>query len=212
VTLALVLAGGKLEVTPRVLERVREASIVIAADGGARHADAINRTIDLWVGDFDSSDAPLISRWGHVPRQTHPTDKAQVDTELALQAAKDAGATEALILGAFGGRFDHTLAIATIAARNTLLGFPVALESGFEAAWVVTPDHPLRLELEPDQTFSALSLEPSAVISVDGARWPLTRAELPFGSGLGVSNQALGPVRVDLERGAVLVIVQYGEV
>ncbi len=211
-TLALVLAGGRLEVTPRVLERVREATIVIAADGGARHADSIHRTIDLWVGDFDSSDANLIARWANVPRQTHPTDKAQVDTELALQAARERGATQAVILGAFGGRFDHTLAIATIAVKNTLLGFPVALESGFEAAWVVTPDHALRLELEPDQTFSTLSLEPSAVISVHGARWPLDRAELPFGSGLGVSNQALGSVQIELERGAVLVIVQYGEV
>ncbi len=211
-TLSLVLAGGRLEVTPRVLERVREATIVIAADGGARHADSIHRSIDLWVGDFDSSDAPLMARWVDVPRQTHPRDKAQVDTELALQAARDRGATKAVILGAFGGRFDHTLAIATIAVKNTLFGFPVALESGFEAAWVVTPDHPLTLELEPDQTFSAISLEPSAVISVHGARWPLDRAKLPFGSGLGVSNQALGPIRVELERGAVLVIVQYGEV
>jgi thiamine pyrophosphokinase len=212
VRLALVLAGGRLEATARVLERVRDASIVIAADGGARHADAIHRTIDLWVGDFDSSDAPLIARWANVPRQTHPTDKAQVDTELALQAARERGATHAVILGAFGGRFDHTLAIATIAVKNTLQGFPVALESGDEAAWVVTPQEPLRLNLAPDQTFSAISLEPTSVISVHGARWPLDRAELPFGSGLGVSNQALGPVHVELERGVVLVIVQYGAV
>jgi thiamine pyrophosphokinase len=212
VRLALVLAGGRLEVTPRVLERVRDATIVIAADGGARHADAIHRQIDLWVGDFDSSDAQLVSRWANVPRETHPTDKAQVDTELALQAARDRGATSALILGAFGGRFDHTLAIATIAVRNTLQGFPVALESGDEAAWVLTPDHPLALHLEPDQTFSAISLEPISVLSVHGARWPLERAELPFGSGLGVSNRALGPVRVELERGVALVIVQYGMV
>jgi thiamine pyrophosphokinase len=59
VRLALVLAGGRLEVTPRVLGRVRDASIVIAADGGARHADAIGRRIDLWVGDFDSSEIAL---------------------------------------------------------------------------------------------------------------------------------------------------------
>lgn len=211
-TLALVLAGGRLEVTPRVLERVKDATIVIAADGGARHADAIRREIDLWVGDFDSSDAQLAARWASVPRQTHPTDKAQVDTELALQAARDRGASRALILGAFGGRFDHTLAIATIAVRNTLHGFPAALESGDEAAWVVAPGRPLRLPLEPDQTFSAISLEPISILSVRGARWPLERAELPFGTGLGVSNRALGAVQVEVERGAALVIAQYAKV
>lgn len=211
-TLGLVLAGGRLTVTPRVLERVREASIVIAADGGARHAEAIGHGIDLWVGDFDSSDAPLMARWADVPRQTHPRDKAQVDTELALRAARDRGATQALILGAFGGRFDHALAIATIAVRETLNGFPVALESGDEAAWVVTPERSLNLDLEPDQTFSLISLEPMSEVSLHGARWPLERTELPFGTGLGVSNRALGTVRVELERGAALVIVQYGQV
>ncbi len=210
--MALILAGGRLEVTPRVLERVGEASLVIAADGGARHADAIHRRIDLWVGDFDSSDAQLMARWANAPRQTHPVDKAQVDTELALQAARERGATRALILGAFGGRFDHTLAIATIAVRNALSGFPVALESGDEAAWVLTPDQPLWLELQPDQTFSVISLEPVSVVSVGGARWPLERAELSWGTGLGVSNRALGRVTIELERGSALVIVQYGAI
>lgn len=210
--IALILAGGRLTITDRVLERVRSAGLVIAADGGARHANAIRRVPDVWVGDFDSSDAELQKQFASVPRETHPMDKSQVDTELALGAARARGATSALILGAFGGRFDHALAMALIAVKHTQEGFPVALESGSEAAWPVTPAQPLGLVLQMDQTFSVLALTERIVVSVSGARWPLERAELGFGVGWGVSNQALGPVKVELERGAGLVIVQYGSV
>jgi thiamine pyrophosphokinase len=210
--IALILAGGKLAVTDRVLERVQQASMVIAADGGARHAIAIHRVPDVWVGDFDSSDAELQKQFANVPRETHPTDKSQVDTELALDAARARGATSALILGAFGGRFDHTLAMALIAVKHTLEGFPVSLEGGTEAAWPLTPAQPLELAMQPGQTFSVLALTERIVVSVFGARWPLERTELGFGVGWGVSNRALGPVSVELEHGAGLVIVQYESV
>jgi thiamine pyrophosphokinase len=213
---ALVLAGGQLQVTPRVLERIRGADLVVAADGGARHAATLGIKIDLWVGDFDSSQdletdqgSDLIA----VPRQTHSTQKNQVDTELALDAARAQGASQALVLGAFGGRFDHALTIATLALRHTLAGFPVDLESGSEAGWSLVPGRDLSLNLEPGTTFSVMAFGPMAAgLSLIGAQWPLERADLPFGLGWGVSNIALGPVTCKLEAGLALVVAQFGKV
>jgi thiamine pyrophosphokinase len=210
---ALILAGGDLRVTPRVLERLAGVGLVVAADGGARHAQTLGVNVDLWVGDFDSSqglEAGLLTDLANVPREGHPVDKNQVDTELALLAAQSRGATEALVIGAFGGRFDHALTIATIALRNTLAGFPVDLESGSEAGWSLVPDRDLRLDLEPGMTFSMLAFSPIASgLSVTGARWPLERADLPFGFGWGVSNIALGPVTCKLEAGLALIVAQF---
>jgi thiamine pyrophosphokinase len=206
---ALVLAGGNLHVSQRVLERLEGADLVVAADGGARHANALGVKIDLWVGDFDSSQG-LEETFIDVPRQPHPTEKNQVDTELALEAARFKGATEALVIGAFGGRFDHALTIATLALRNTLAGFPVDLESGSEAGWSLVPGRDLTLNLESGTTFSVIALGSVASgLSVTGAKWPLERADLPFGLGWGVSNIALGPIRLSLEAGLALIVVQF---
>ena len=203
---ALLLAGGSLTVTARVLELVRSPALVIAADGGARHAAPLGVEIDLWVGDFDSSDdlAHLSA-----PRQTFPTDKDKTDLELALDIAKQRGATRALVLGAFGGRFDHALGIALMAARETRAGFTIHLESGTESGWVLTPAQPLELPLTAGQTFSVLALEDALELSIAGAKWPLERVTLAFGASLGISNEAGGTVKLSLEVGLALVIAQW---
>lgn len=205
-TTALLLAGGSLTVTPRVLELVRGAALVIAADGGARHAAPLFVQIDLWVGDFDSSDdlAHL-----QAPRQTFSAEKDKTDLELALDSAKERGATRALVVGAFGGRFDHALGIALMAARESRAGFKIDLESGAESGWVLTPTQPLELPLLTGQTFSVLALDDVQRLSIAGAKWNLERVNLHFGASLGISNEARGTVSLSLEAGVALVIAQW---
>jgi thiamine pyrophosphokinase len=202
---AVLLAGGALEVSDRVLERTRGAALVIAADGGARHAALLGLMIDAWVGDFDSSDDLQLS----APRQTFPREKDKTDLELALEVAKDRGATSALVIGAFGGRFDHALGIALMAARETLAGFTVDLESGGETGWILTPTRPLNLPLSAGQTFSLLALNGDARgLTITGAKWNLERFTLGFGSSLGISNEATGTVNASLETGCALLVAQ----
>jgi thiamine pyrophosphokinase len=203
---AAILVGGQLEISQAVLRRARETNLTIAADGGARHAQALKLELDLWVGDFDSSEG---LDFPDVPRLEFNPDKDATDFELAIAAAKEAGATRATVFGAFGGRFDHTLAIALCAAKNSLEGFEIILESGFETGWVLIPTVKLELSLAKDQTFSVLALSPTVTgLSVFGAKWNLEHATLEFGTGFGVSNLALGTVQLKLEAGFALVIVQ----
>jgi thiamine pyrophosphokinase len=208
--LALVLAGGDLVATERVDTLVAAANLVVAADGGARHALALGLKVDAWVGDFDSTDESLDKALADVPREAHSRDKDLLDTELALATARERGASRAIVLGAFGGRSDHALALMLASARNTLRGYPVELESGRESGHPATPNHPLTLALTAGQTFSVLALNGDAQgVTVSGARWPLGGVTLEAGVGWGVSNEAGGPVRVSVASGAVLVIVQH---
>ncbi len=203
---AAILVGGNLEITENVLKRARETDLVIAADGGARHAQALNLTLDLWVGDFDSSEGLTFPG---VPRLEFNPDKDSTDFELAIVAAKEAGATQATVFGAFGGRFDHTLAIALSAAKNTLEGFEIVLESGFETGWILIPNQKLELPLRQNQTFSLLALSPVVTgLDIKGAKWNLENATLEFGTGFGISNLALGTVHLKLETGFALVVAQ----
>ncbi len=212
---ALILAGSSVTVTDALRELCRGAAFVVAADSGVRHAAPLGVAPDLIVGDFDSATAADLARYPDVPRERHPVRKDQLDLELALAEAAARGATDLLIVGALGGRLDQTLAALLIAARyrsdNQTYKNPVpkvTLHSGHTAAYPLGSGDVRVLELPPGQVFSVLSLAPVSVVSLEGASYPLTRAELPFGVGLGVSNVvASSPLTVTLHHGSALVVL-----
>ncbi len=198
---AWILVDGRL--TPPARVTAAPPDLVVAADGGLRHADTLGVRVDAWVGDFDSS-AGLSSA---APRETHPRDKDQTDAELALSLARQRGATSAAVWGAFGGRFDHTLALALLAVRESAAGFPITLHSGDEAGYPLLPGAPVTVEAVPGQTISVLALDDLTGLSITGVRWPLNGARVPYGSGWTVSNEALGgPVRASVEAGRALLM------
>ncbi len=198
---AWILVGGRLTTTP-ALAALPRPGMVIAADGGARHAARLGAQIDAWVGDFDSSDDLSLD----VPRTTYPRAKASTDAELAIDLARKQGATELVILGAFGGRFDHTFALVLGAVRLAQEGLNVLLHSGDEWGRPLLPGQLLTLETLPGQTFSVLAASGLSGLSIQGARWNLIGADVPVGSGLTVSNEASGTeLTLTLEAGTALV-------
>ncbi|WP_424952379.1 thiamine diphosphokinase [Deinococcus sp.] len=199
--IAWILVGGRLTLTP-ALAALPRPGLVVAADGGARHAAMLGVRIDTWVGDFDSSDDLNLS----IPRTVHPRAKASTDAELAVALAREAGATELVILGAFGGRFDHTFALCLGAVRLAREGLSVTLHSGDERGHPLLPEQTLRLHSTPGQTFSVLAASDLKGLGITGARWNLQGAEVALGSGLTISNEATGTeLRFELETGTALV-------
>ena len=206
---ALILAGSDILVTDTLKLLTQNADFVVAADSGVRHARPLGVTPDLIVGDFDSATEAELAPYPAVPRRRHPARKDLLDLELALIEATARGATELVLVGALGGRLDQTLAALLIAARYRETG-GVILHSGHTAAYPLTGGEQLTLELPPGQPFSILSLEPVSVVSLEGASYPLSRADLPFGVGLGVSNEvAASPLTVTLHGGLVLLVLDF---
>lgn len=191
--LAWILVGGRLMGTP-ALAVLPRPDLVVAADGGARHAALLGVEIDLWVGDFDSSEGLNVD----APREQHPAAKDSTDFELAVRVARQRGARELVILGAFGGRFDHAFALALGACRLAGEGLKVTLHSGDEAGYPLLPRVPIGLGLQRGQIFSVLAASELRGLTLRGARWPLTDADVPLGSGFTVSNEAAGG-RLDAE-------------
>ena len=208
---ALILAGGD-QPDPALLDahwpRWREVSLVVAADGGARHAAPLGLPLHQVVGDFDSlsaADADELEAAG-VTIARFPTNKDATDTELALLAALDAGATEIALLCTWGGRSDH--AVGTLA----LLAHPRC-----GAAAVVILDEQTRTQLL--RSGAAITLRGSAgriisitpwggdaTVSATGVRWTLDSALLVAGSTRGISNVATATESIiTVHDGAVLV-------
>ena len=106
------------------------AEVVVAADGGARHAGRLGLTILTWVGDGDSidpDDLALLAERG-VTIQRVPAAKDESDTELAVLEALAHTPDEILILGALGGlRIDHTIANIGLLAMPQLGDLPTTL-------------------------------------------------------------------------------------
>lgn len=225
-TTALVLAAGTAPLpwlTPPLLEGV---AMVIAADGGLELARTLRLRPDLLVGDMDSVSESALAAYPDVPRQTHPTDKDELDLELAIAAALERGATRIRVLGAFGGRLDQSLAALFVAARYAAAprtgaewaeaaGAPISLHGAGHEAHVVTPERHLALELPAGTTVSLLPLGEGAEASSAGLAFPLDRTPLPFGTGLGVSNRVTGreaeltSVSVRVHSGCVAFMVEH---
>ncbi|MBZ9892879.1 MULTISPECIES: thiamine diphosphokinase [unclassified Mesorhizobium] len=200
-----ILLGGDLVRTPR-LDRQVEGTRVIAADAGIGHARTLGLVPELWVGDFDSVPAGLPDELAAVPRRTFPAEKDATDGELAISAALERGATSLVLAGAFGGkRADHAFLHMALALRLAGAGTKVLLTSGAQEA-VPLAHGTARFDYADGTLFSILGFSELAGLTVAGAKWPLDRVKVAFGSSLTISNEVKGRLEIALGAGRALLL------
>jgi thiamine pyrophosphokinase len=190
--------------------------VVIAADGGARHASGLGVAIDLWVGDGDSigDDALAALEAAGVPLERSPQDKDESDTELAIRAALRLGQEGVLILGALGGRIDHALANIGLLAMSELAGREAAILDARSRTVLISAPGPGGAAVErrfPGRPGDLVSLLPlgSGVegVTTRGLAYPLLDEPLPVGPARGLSNVRATPdAAVAVRRGLLLVV------
>ena len=196
-------------------------TLIVAADGGARHLAALELRVDLLVGDFDSlPEAALLGlakAGAEVLRS--PADKDESDTELALLAAAARGVREITVLGALGGgRFDHAVANLLLLAHPALAGIPVELvDERTRVTLVAGPggDGGPATRPLPGPVGGLVSLLPLAGeaqgVTTGGLAFPLRDESLPAGPARGLSNVRVNTAAwVSLRRGRLLVIESRG--
>lgn len=194
------------------------AALVVAADGGARHAPAFGLRVDRWVGDGDSTSTAELEALeaAGAAIERSDVDKDESDTELALLAALAAGARRITVVGALGGlRIDHALANIALLQHAELGDRPTVLydQHGARLSLLVGPDgqgRPASRELagRVGDVVSLLPVGDSAEqVVTEGLRYPLRGERLVLGPARGLSNVRLAPVaRVSVGNGRLLVI------
>jgi thiamine pyrophosphokinase len=201
----VILMAGDVTSTVRLKNQINGAC-TIAADSGMKHAEALGLTPELWVGDFDSTPTALLDQWSGVEQERFPAAKDKTDGELAIDAALKRGATEIILLGAFGGQLDHVLAHAALLHMIAARGVKTFATNGVEEAWPLSTS--LSLWQIPSGTrVSIVGLTDLKALSILGVRWPLQRRDVTFGSTLTLSNEAKGDVSISLEQGRAVVLL-----
>ena len=177
-------------------------ALVIAADGGLRHTDALGLVPDLILGDFDSL--------GHTPAgaEVFPVEKDDTDAMLAIKKGLALGCDTFYIYGGLDGkRLDHTIAnlqsliyLARHGATGYLIGRDYIIRTLREEA-LTLPQHFTGI-------FSLFCLGADAAgISIRGAKYEASNTTLTAGFPLGVSNHFMGkPVSVSAESGTLLIM------
>jgi thiamine pyrophosphokinase len=191
--------------------------LVVAADGGARHADPLGVTIDLWVGDGDSIEPALLAALAEsgVPLDRTRPDKDESDTELAVRAALRRRPDGLVIVGALGGsRIDHSLANIGLLALPALSRRPTVLvDATSRISLLRAPGRggaPVerRVAGGVGDVVSLLPLGRGVVgVTTAGLAYPLVDEPLPAGPARGLSNvRAVAEASVSLRRGWLLIV------
>jgi len=207
----IVASAPELDIAP-YQAHIRAADLLIAADGGALPLLRAGIVPHVAIGDMDSIDAAGLAELEArgVALRRFPREKDETDLELALLYAANAGASAIDILGALGGRWDHTLANVALLALPELRTRRVRLLADHQTLFLVRDS--AVLDGQFGDTVSLLPLAGAAHgVTTRGLRYSLDDATLSYERVRGVSNVLLNPPgHVSLRTGLLLVVQQAG--
>jgi len=207
---ALLFANGEMT-DPAALRRlIQPDDVLIAADGGARHLQALGLIPSLVIGDFDSlspAEAVSLAQSGATLRR-YPPAKDETDLELALQYALQAGYAPILLLCALGGRLDQTLANLALLADPAAIRAQTSLQDGSTTAFFVQDQ--ATLQGNPGDQVSLLPWgAPAQGIFTENLEYPLRGESLFPQRTRGISNRMLAQTaHIRLQSGLLLCIHQ----
>ena len=211
--IALIVADGDVPTRVAVdrLLGAAEASLVVAADGGALKAEQIGFRPHIVVGDADSLSATDVDRLRANGSDVivHPAAKDESDTELAVREAVARGADRLLIVGAFGGRrLEHTVANLLLLCLPELRGRDVRLADGTSVVRLLEGPATLRVVGHAGDFVSLLPFVPAVDgVTTTGLAYPLVDEALSQGPARGLSNvMTADEAAVSASAGRLLVI------
>lgn len=199
----LVLGGPRDEWLPEPPEQ-RDGDLVVACDGGYPAAVECGLHPALAVGDFDSYRGDIAPG---VQVITAPPMKDETDAAMGARIALERGCDDFLIVGALGGRLDHTLANLQTMAWLRDRGARAEIRSLRNRVWIVENES-LTLPRMKGWHLSVFAWGgPCGGVTLRGVAYPLTDHLLTPVFPVGVSNEfAEDTARITAGDGTLLVV------
>lgn len=165
------------------------ATKIIAADGGARHLQEMQRAPDIVMGDLDSIDAVLLRKWSNAGIEViqYNAEKDETDLELALRYTAEHYTEQIIVFGGFGGRLDQSLSNVLLLAHPAFVSRQIKFVDRYQEAFLIKQD--AELKGVPGDIISLVPLTEKVQISgTTGLKWELNNESLELGLTRGVSN------------------------
>ncbi len=180
--------------------------IIIAADGGYDNLVRRGYTPDILIGDFDSVKSEIPEGLRTIK---YPKEKDETDMFLSYEAGVKLGYTEFVMLGATGGRLDHTYANISLLLYARERGHNITLIDG-NGIIICLKDEAITLSGNPGGKLSVFAFGGVAKgVTILGTKYEVEGARLTPEFPLGVSNEFTNvPARISVEDGALLVIAE----
>jgi thiamine pyrophosphokinase len=206
---AVIFANGTFHNAQQAPSLLRDDDLIVAVNGGTRHAWAAGVDPQVIVGDLDSlteEETDRLRRAG-VELLTFPPRKDQTDLEIALHHVVSEGADAILILAALGGRLDQTVANILLMTLPELDDCDVRVVHDGQEAFVIRDT--AQVGGRPGDTVSLIPIGGDAVgVTTSGLEYALDEETLKFGPARGVSNVlAENSAEVHVRQGLLLCVV-----
>lgn len=198
---AVIFCSGELEHPEFYFQLpIREDALIVCADGGYRHAEALGIAPHILIGDFDSY--PNVP--SELPKITYPVRKDATDSFLAADYCLEQGCEELWILGGVGSRWDHSLSNFYLLKYIHQKGGRGILRNENNEAFLISSG--IMLKKREGWYFSLLPLDGDAAgVTVQGVSYPVRNATYYLADSLGVSNQIIeDTATVSVERGLLV--------
>lgn len=204
----IIFSNGLLPDPQAAQALLLDDDVLIAADGGTRHALSLGLIPHAVIGDLDSipeQDLVKLETSG-VELIRHPADKNQTDLELAIEYALQRKPTEIIILAALGNRLDQTIGNISLLHDPRLGSIRMSLDDGIENVLLCRD----RVQVN-GRRGDLVSLIPwngdAAGVTTRNLRWELENETLFQAKTRGISNEMLGGTAVvSIRSGSLLVI------
>ena len=210
---ALIIAASPSNNLTNLPGLAARADLIVAADGGSALALIHGVRPHLVVGDMDSTTREVVETLDKkaVERIQFPSHKDETDLELALLETIRRGADDITIVGALGGRLDHTLGNIYLLTMPQLQGRRVRLVDGSVEVFVIW--NKAEWNGNKRDTVSLIPLTPEVTgVETRGLKYPLRRESLFMGPGRGISNTMSGrSASVSIISGILLAVVTRQE-
>ncbi|MCQ2448069.1 MAG: thiamine diphosphokinase [Oscillibacter sp.] len=183
----VIIGGADIMDYDRICGYLRPDDFYICCDSGLKHRDGLGITPDLIIGDFDSHENPCLD----IETIVLPVIKDDTDSTYAVKAALSRGFTDFLLIGAIGGRLDHTLGNVSLLLYLEAQGATAMALDDYSELLILSPSHPAQVECRYP-FFSLLNISGTAKgVTIQNAKYPLENAEITCEYAYGVSNEVL---------------------
>jgi thiamine pyrophosphokinase len=198
---ALVIANGEAPKKQRLLALVKDANIVICADGGANTALKFGITPDAIVGDLDSIHAEALVKFRKVPTFEDRDDET-TDLEKAISWAIKSRYVHVIVVGASGRRLDHTIGNMGVLAKFYPDAIVRFVDDIGELSYV---GNELTFEANKGDVVSLIPLSRCEGIVTQGLKYALEGETLELGVREGTHNVVVASsVTIKVKKGHLL--------